>query len=656
MKKYFILALRYSFYLSALLFFDEPVRIAPIILLMSTLFLENKYYIILPLVLCFYSSSTYIILILATLVYHILFYKFIKKNRYYALAILFISLLTANLVPLINQQYDLSILYVSLFCFVLYAPIQYLYVFYNKGNKHLTILLNDKLLHLFILLGYLFLISFYNPNPLLYSFLFMQLFIISEISYNAVFFILCIFIYYLRFKILYVEGLTFLAISFLPPVIAIQLDYTNALSYAYVLYSILILLVRIKRKSITIEHNYINTLFHDFKCYLNDLNIEYDKLNTLKELKEGHLEQIQQSFCSYCHEDSICRYKLDKRYSFLCNAMNNQNNNIYHCPHYNEFFFNTKVGSRTSFLQFNAITSLADELEFLYAQNIKMAKSYNKYIQDLSFYSYTIENLDINLASSTIYFSLTLNKNKQIIQELFLKLAYKAFHETLDLKVIEEEKNYIVYIYKKPRVQLEYAHKILAKNENIISGDNYYIKKDYNDSYVFALSDGMGSGHNAYIESSEALKKISHLSTYHFSLKTILKLLENIYDLKCEYDSYATLDILNINTSDMKLNLYKLGSSTSYIYHNDELRAFENKALPLKLDDINSSYELEYFKDDIIILCSDGISDFITPLELKNEIDFTKSAEEIMLSILGLLKYKEPQLKDDASLIVIRVV
>lgn len=336
--------------------------------------------------------------------------------------------------------------------------------------------------------------------------------------------------------------------------------------------------------------------------------------------------------------------------------MNNQNNNIYQCPHYNEFFFNTRVEARTSFLQFNAITSLADELEYLYAQNIKMAKSYNKYIQDLAFYDYKIENVDINLASSTIYFSLTLLKTKQIIRELFLKLAYKAFHEILELKAIEGENSYTVHIYKKPKVQLEYAHKILPKNENIISGDNYYIKKDYNDSYVFALSDGMGSGHNAYIESSEALKKISHLSTYHFSLKTILKLLENIYDLKCEFDSYATLDILNINTSNMKLNLYKLGSSTSYIFHNDELRAFENKALPLKLDDINSSYELEYFKDDVIILCSDGISDFITPLELKNEIDFTKSAEEIMLSILGLLKYKEPQLKDDASLIVIRVV
>ena len=134
-------------------------------------------------------------------------------------------------------------------------------------------------------------------------------------------------------------------------------------------------------------------------------------------------------------------------------------------------------------------------------------------------------------------------------------------------------------------------------------------------------------------------------------------MLENIYDLKCEYDSYATLDILNINTSNMKLNLYKLGSSTTYIYHNGELKPFENKALPLKLDDINSAYELEYFKDDVILLLSDGISDFISRLELKNEINFNKSSEDIQNQIINKLLLKEKnELKDDASLIVIKII
>ena len=167
----------------------------------------------------------------------------------------------------------------------------------------------------------------------------------------------------------------------------------------------------------------------------------------------------------------------------------------------------------------------------------------------------------------------------------------------------------------------------------------------------------MGSGHKAYKESSEALKLISNLSSYHFSLKTILKLLENFYDLKCDYDSYATLDILNLNTANMKMNLYKLGSTTSYIYHNNELQSLLNRALPLKLDDMNSAYELEFFKNDVIILMSDGISDFVPELQIKNEINFNNDAKKIMNDILQkLYQNTNNELKDDASIIVIKII
>lgn len=657
MKKYFILAIRYTFYICSLLFFKNEIAIIPIIFLISTLFLENKYYSILPIILSIYLKPVYIIILISTFIYHIVLYSFFKKNRYYALAIFLLSIFTANIILLINKTYDINVLYISLLAFVLYAIVACLYVFYNDKNRHLTIPLNDKLIHLVILLGYLFLITIYNPNPTLFFFLFMQLFIINDAIYNANFFVIYLIIYAFKFKTIAINGLEYLAVSFIPPSYLITLDYKNIISYLYLAYIILLSLLRIKKRKVTIETDYISSLFNDFKNYINNLNIEYDRLNTLKKLKENHLENIQNIYCKKCNESSICKYKADVRYSFLCNAMNNENNNIYSCPNYNNFYLNTNIETRTSFLQFNAITNLASELEYLYIQNIKMAKCYNKFTNDLLFYDYKIVNIDINLASPTTCFKLTLTKHKIIIKEIFLKLAHKAFFEALEIKVSENNDNYIVYIYKKPRVKIEYSHKIIPKNKNIMCGDNYFIKRDYNDSYTFALSDGMGSGHNAYKESSEALKLISHLSTYHFSLKTILKLLENIYDLKCEYDSYATLDLLNINTSNMKLNLYKLGSTTTYIYHNDDLMPFENKALPLKLDDINSSYELEYYKNDVIILLSDGISDFISRLEIKNEVDFNSTSEEILNQIINKLKQKQNNdLKDDASIIVIKIV
>jgi len=257
--------------------------------------------------------------------------------------------------------------------------------------------------------------------------------------------------------------------------------------------------------------------------------------------------------------------------------------------------------------------------------------------------------------SKTLYFSLIIDKNKRLDIHLLTKLAYKRFKEEIEIKTIKNKNSYIIYFYKKPKSKIEYSQKILAKCSNFISGDNFYIKRDYNESYIFALSDGMGSGHNAYLESANALSLLKRLLDYGFSLKTTLKLLEHIYEIKCEYDSYATLDLLYINTANMKLNLYKMGSTSSYIIHNNDIKVLENKTLPLKLDDISSSYEIEYFKGDTILLFSDGISDFITTNELMM-IDYSLDSEIILDEIISILKKKENnELKDDASLIVIKI-
>ena len=290
---------------------------------------------------------------------------------------------------------------------------------------------------------------------------------------------------------------------------------------------------------------------------------------------------------------------------------------------------------------------------YLYNQSLALKKDYEKFISLLYTYGYPVCALDINLASPSLYFSVEIHTRKVLIEALLLRCAYKAFGEPLELKIVDQK----IYFFKKPMLKITYAHTILAKEGNLMSGDNYYIKKDYNSSYVFALSDGMGSGYNAYTESIEALKTISTLSSYHFRTKTILKLLEDIYELRSNYDRYATLDFLSIDTATRKMNLYKMGSTTTYIYHNQQLITYENQALPLKLDDVNSAYELDLFSGDFIFLLSDGISDFISNPEFVSLIDASKAADEVCYTIVEYLKQKEKgRLKDDLSLIVIKAI
>lgn len=654
MKKYIILALQLAFFVSSLLFFDDNISLVFSVLLMFYLSFENKYYSLIPLSICLYFEGFYTILAIISVILIMLLNPIIRKNRFYHFSLFTSIILLINIVEYITLSFDYNTLITSGISIIIYSIINMFYIFKHENNNYIIASTNEKLITLTLLLGYLVLFSFYSNNYLLFLFLFMQLYLLKDFKYNFVFLICFILLKLINNQPIDINIFGIIT-SYLPLSIGIILNYSQIKTYIYLSYAILVTIFSYENKSITIESNYIDNLFKDFKKYIDGLNIEYNRLSSIQKIKDDHYEYIIKTFCTSCKKNTICRYKPDKRLSFIRSAMINKNNNIYDCPHYNEFYFDNNVDTHTS-IEYSAIKELAFELELLYNQSLKLAKNYNKFISELNFYGYQIKSIDINLANPTIYFSFTLSSKKPVINDIFIKIACKSFGQDLDMKTILKDNMRIYYMYKKPRVKLDYSQIVLAKDKNIISGDNYYIKKDYNESYIFALSDGMGCGHNAYIESANTLKMMANLSSYHFSFKTILKLLEDIYNLRCDYDSYATLDLALINTSNMKLNLYKLGSTTSYIYHNFNLISYENKALPMKLDDVNSSYEIEFFKDDIILLLSDGITDFLTKDEIFLAIDPNLTSNEIMLSISNKVKEKEKNLKDDLSMIVIKVI
>lgn len=653
MKKYVVFTLQCCFYITSLIFFPKDIAVFAGGFLISIIALENIWFSFLPLIIGFYLPISHIYLLLAVFLYHALLYTFIKKNRFYALGVYVTSSLTIFLVLYLIQGFTIDSLKMFLILLVLYAAINMLYAFQNNHQKKSIIPYQQKLIDLILLLGFFFLTFFYSTNSFVMYFLFMQLFLIHDFKYNLIF----ISVYALLLGITKTYPITNVllptAISYLPLGIAFTLNYQNMLWIPCLLYSILIMIVPYLNKPITIEQNYIHTLFDDFSKYIENLNHEYNKNNRIKELKEKKFNEISNTFCTSCRKNTLCKTKLEKRYSFLSAAMLGLKQNVYDCPYYHRFVLDTNSDSIQKGFEYSAIQELSFELNYLYGQSLALKKEYNKFIHMLYNFGYPISALDINLASSSLYFSIQLDTKKPVLETLFLRCAYKAFGQAIEMKQNEDK----LYFFKKPQLKITYAHTILAKNGNLMSGDNYYIKKDYNNSYVFALSDGMGSGYTAYSDSIDALKTIQTLSTYHFRTKTILKLLEDIYELRSNYDRYATLDFLSVDPANRKMSLYKMGSSTTYILHDEKLHAYENQALPLKLDDVNSAYELDLFRGDLIFLLSDGIGDFINHREFEKLVNQDQSAEEACCTIVNYIKKKEKNsLKDDLSLIVIKAV
>lgn len=651
MKKYAIFVLQYCFYIGSLLFLPKDISIFTASFLISILSLNTVWFTILPLCICFYLPLSHTYILIAIFIFHVLLYPFIRKNRYYALGVFGLSSLTAFTVLYILQGFQADTLKIMLYLLVIYGVINALHVFQVIDQKNTIIPYQQKLIDLTILLGYFFIIFFYCNNPYVLYFLFMQLFLIKDFKYNLVFILL----YALLLGIKDIKELPTIlipsSISYMPLTIIFTFTYKNILCILGILYSIVVTIFPLTEKKLTFEQNYMNTLFDDFNKYITNLNDEYNKNTKLKELKENKFYEISKMYCSSCMKKTLCRTKIEKRYSFLSAAMLGSRQNIYDCPYYNRFGINVNTENMNKSFEYSAIKELSFELSYLYNQSLTLRKEYEKFISLLFNYGYPISSLDIHLASSSLYFSIQLDTQKPVIEALFLRCAYKSFGEHLEMKQVKEE----IYFYKKAQLKISYAHTLLAKEGNLMSGDNYYIKKDYNNAYVFALSDGMGSGYAAYTESIDALKTISTLSSYHFRTKTILKLLEDIYELRSNYDRYATLDFLSIDPASRKMNLYKMGSSATYILHNQKLLKYENQALPLKLDDVNSAYELDLFSGDIIFLLSDGISDFISNKEFESLVNQEQTAEEACYSIVEYLKKKEKgKLKDDLSLIAIK--
>nr|MDE5715018.1 hypothetical protein [Anaeroplasmataceae bacterium] len=153
MKKYLFLLLHYCFFITCLLFLPKEIALFVGIFLISILALENIFYIILPIVLCFYLPPNYIYLLLSALVYHVALYPFAKKNRFYALGVYLISTLTAFIVLTILYGYTFECLKIMLFLIIIYCIINLLYVYQKTESKTIVIPYNSKLILLTIILS-----------------------------------------------------------------------------------------------------------------------------------------------------------------------------------------------------------------------------------------------------------------------------------------------------------------------------------------------------------------------------------------------------------------------------------------------------------------------------------------------------------------------
>lgn len=184
--------------------------------------------------------------------------------------------------------------------------------------------------------------------------------------------------------------------------------------------------------------------------------------------------------------------------------------------------------------------------------------------------------------------------------------------------------------------------------------------------YLFAISDGMGSGEEAKKNSKIAISMLERLLSSGFEKETSINLINSAILNSNSNDNYATLDISILDLYAGRIEFLKSGACPTYIKKNRNVSIIKSTSLPTGIMSNISidTYDKDLEDGDIIVMCSDGILD--SNIEYANrdlwlkyllEDIQTDSSEKIADIILReAIDNNVGKAKDDMSVIVIKVL
>jgi len=128
---------------------------------------------------------------------------------------------------------------------------------------------------------------------------------------------------------------------------------------------------------------------------------------------------------------------------------------------------------------------------------------------------------------------------------------------------------------------------------------------------LLALSDGMGTGEAAAQESRAAIELLEQFTEAGFERELSVKMINSALLLRRGEETYATLDICEIDLFDGHAVFVKLGAAASYLWRNGRVISLRSATLPAGiLKQVMPEQNEMLLKDgDMIFMVTDGITD-----------------------------------------------
>lgn len=480
---------------------------------------------------------------------------------------------------------------------------------------------------------------------------------------------------------------------FLTNVILLILYFTNTLfgsTYLFIFMAVTILfeflwIMLIKKQTLKevnekdIYELKIDQIEKEYSMFSSFLEYFIDTFKNTKEYSKQlskAYECITERHCNMCNKKDECYKNLKTNVVFeFKNLIENNDSSKefkHFCPSFQSINQTSSMLSRqmtkstdstNSILQ--AVLSETKQVLERYQQDIKnkqiidynLLKQFHTKLYESSFDIKQIKYNKIFVDDFNIQIivdKFDLNKQQDLIT-----LITNSFLYPITISKSSDNNNYIYTIVMKEKFHIRYGYGSLSSKQNELCGDNHLIKSYNNGHFLAAISDGMGKGFKAFEDSKRVLDALDSLTYCSTNIGTNIEILNLLYILQGYTERYSTIDAVDINRHNYQAIIYKLGATSSYIFHEDKtFTKLENKCLPLGIEEDIVQKEIILKNKDLIMLTSDGIFENVE--EEKQLLDLIiklkdENPQKIVYEVLEYTLHARVKVKDDMSMIILKI-
>lgn len=195
----------------------------------------------------------------------------------------------------------------------------------------------------------------------------------------------------------------------------------------------------------------------------------------------------------------------------------------------------------------------------------------------------------------------------------------------------------------------------IAKGQNNVCGDCFESFTDMNGIFYVILSDGMGAGSRARVDSAMVCSVAAKLIKSGISLSAVLETVNSVLLVKSADESFATLDICRIDLNSGECAVYKAGAATTYIKCSEKLVRIAISSVPAGTGGKISipAQKFSVSSGDVIIMTTDGAA--LDERWLARELSAAVNPSELSERIAKASRSADNGKNDDISVVAVSI-